>query len=82
VARPRDVLRLRLGGAGRLPADLDQELGAAFAAITARRWPVLAAAWLFERAGMGSADDWPGWLFALSNTLFLGRDRRHAGCGR
>src|SRR3989338_6739681 len=27
VARARDVLRLRLGGARRLPADLDQELG-------------------------------------------------------
>jgi uncharacterized protein involved in response to NO len=32
----------------------------------------LAAAWLFERAGMGFGGHWPGWLFHLSNFLFLG----------
>jgi hypothetical protein len=39
----------------------------------------LAAAWLFERAGMGFGGHWPGWLFHLSNFLFLGTHRRHAG---
>jgi uncharacterized protein involved in response to NO len=32
----------------------------------------LAAAWLFERVGMGFGGHWPGWLFQLSNLLFLG----------
>jgi uncharacterized protein involved in response to NO len=32
----------------------------------------LAAAWLFERAGMGFGGHWPAWLFQLSNLLFLG----------
>ena len=31
----------------------------------------LAAAWLFERAGMWLGGRWPAWLFELSNTLFL-----------
>ncbi len=31
----------------------------------------LAAAWLFERIGMGFGGHWPGWLFELSNKLFL-----------
>ena len=32
----------------------------------------LAAAWLFERVGMGFGGHWPAWLFQLSNLLFLG----------
>ncbi len=32
---------------------------------------LLAAAWLFERAGMVFAGVWPLWLFKLSNHLFL-----------
>jgi uncharacterized protein involved in response to NO len=32
----------------------------------------LAAAWLFERVGMGFGGHWPDWLFRLSNLLFLG----------
>lgn len=31
----------------------------------------LVAAWLFERAGMWFGGRWPGWLFELSNSLFL-----------
>jgi uncharacterized protein involved in response to NO len=33
---------------------------------------LLAAAWLFERAGMAFGAHWPGWLFQLSSQLFLG----------
>ncbi|CAB1369340.1 NnrS family protein [Denitratisoma oestradiolicum] len=32
----------------------------------------LAAAWIFERIGMGFGGAWPDWLFLLSNNLFLG----------
>ena len=32
----------------------------------------LAAAWLFERVGMGFGGHWPAWLFQLSNLIFLG----------
>jgi uncharacterized protein involved in response to NO len=32
----------------------------------------LAAAWLFERAGMWLGGNWPSWLFDVSNKLFLG----------
>ncbi len=32
----------------------------------------LAAAWLFERAGMWFGGAWPSWLFQVSNNLFLG----------
>jgi uncharacterized protein involved in response to NO len=32
----------------------------------------MVAAWLFERLGMWSGQDWPRWLFLLSNNLFLG----------
>jgi uncharacterized protein involved in response to NO len=71
VACPRDVLRLRLGRAGRLFADRHQELGAGPG--LSRHGAGRAGAGLVCRAhrhGLGGG--WPTALFWASNLVFLG----------